>query len=326
MMTTYNANTVISAAFNGFLLSHVLLALHQAGMLQNLITPPGLSPPSDQRGDVFEAAMTLLGDAQLVNYSAGRYKLTELGIEVVAQHGFFVWAIGGYSDFFTRLGSMLSGDLPALQRNEALVARGSGLIDRALLRDQVAQYILGLGIGYIADLGCGDATRLCDLAMRDGQLKGVGVELSPAAVVLAREQIAQNGLTNRLSVVQGDCLDMIQHPLSQHIDCVLSFFLLHDLLFAKGGRFSLIEDILLTNFPNADIFIFADTARVNEFQSDTYPPPVFIRGFELVHAMMGIPTRTLHQYKEALRSERLKLVEVVDLAVPSSYLFVLRRH
>jgi hypothetical protein len=109
------------------------------------------------------------------------------------------------------------------------------------------------------------------------------------------------------------------------VDCVASFFLLHDLLQACDGDFNQVLVYIQANFPNMKHIILADTARTSEFGYATTMPPVFVRGFELVHAMMGIPTRTIDDYRKLMVSSCFRLDAVIPLNVPNSYIFSLKR-
>jgi ubiquinone/menaquinone biosynthesis C-methylase UbiE len=57
----------------------------------------------------------------------------------------------------------------------------------------------------VFDLGCGDG-RILITAARDFKAKGVGVELSAELVTQAREEVSKLGLSNRVTILQGDLL------------------------------------------------------------------------------------------------------------------------
>ncbi|MGO9095393.1 MAG: methyltransferase domain-containing protein [Bryobacteraceae bacterium] len=57
----------------------------------------------------------------------------------------------------------------------------------------------------VFDLGCGDG-RILIAAARDFKAKGVGVELSAELVRQAREEVSKLGLSNRVTILQGDLL------------------------------------------------------------------------------------------------------------------------
>lgn len=56
----------------------------------------------------------------------------------------------------------------------------------------------------VVDLGCGAAHLLCAIVAATASARGVGVELDPGVVARARAQVAAEGLTSRIEVVEGD--------------------------------------------------------------------------------------------------------------------------
>jgi protein-L-isoaspartate O-methyltransferase len=63
----------------------------------------------------------------------------------------------------------------------------------------------------VYDLGCGDG-RVVITAAREFKAKGVGVELSPELARQARDQVRTLGLTNRVTIIQGDLLEVDLKP------------------------------------------------------------------------------------------------------------------
>jgi ubiquinone/menaquinone biosynthesis C-methylase UbiE len=57
----------------------------------------------------------------------------------------------------------------------------------------------------VIDLGCGDG-RILIAAARDFNAKGIGVELSSDLVKQARDEVSKLGLSNRVTILQGDLL------------------------------------------------------------------------------------------------------------------------
>jgi SAM-dependent methyltransferase len=62
----------------------------------------------------------------------------------------------------------------------------------------------------VYDLGCGDG-RILITAARQFKAKAVGVELSPDLVRDARDQVRKMGLQNRVTIEQGNLLDVDLH-------------------------------------------------------------------------------------------------------------------
>jgi len=63
----------------------------------------------------------------------------------------------------------------------------------------------------VFDLGCGDG-RVVITAAREFKAKGVGVELSGELVRQARDQASRLGLANRVTILQGDLLEVDLRP------------------------------------------------------------------------------------------------------------------
>ncbi len=74
----------------------------------------------------------------------------------------------------------------------------------------------------VFDLGCGDG-RVVITAAREFKAKGVGVELSKELAHEAQDQVLKFGLQNRVTIIQGDLLDVDLKPAD-----VVTLYLLTD--------------------------------------------------------------------------------------------------
>ncbi|WP_442978122.1 SAM-dependent methyltransferase [Saccharothrix sp. 6-C] len=83
----------------------------------------------------------------------------------------------------------------------------------------------GIDFTSVADLGCGDATRLIRLCGRDESLRGIGIDISAAACDLAAGKVADAGLADRVEIVRTDVLDRVDHRVFPGVDLVASFLI-----------------------------------------------------------------------------------------------------
>jgi SAM-dependent methyltransferase len=64
------------------------------------------------------------------------------------------------------------------------------------------------GIRYVVDLGCGAAGVLIEMCRLDEGLRGLGIDISPAAIEQARARVKQAGLSDRIELVVGDVAEV----------------------------------------------------------------------------------------------------------------------
>ncbi len=316
------AGDTAARIFNGYLASHAVHTLGECGLADSLVT--GLNPAESQ-GELNVKALSvlleILCDQGMAVRFGTKYVLTSDGKQAFSSIGFFTWAIGGYSSYFSALPDIVRGTTrPA--RNDADVARGCGQVDAALTRDRVHQVLASLRPGRIADLGCGDATRLSTYLGTAASVSGVGVERSEQAAAMARRRIQQAGLAHRVDIVTADCLSDFAQGQYADVDVVTSFFLLHDLLAARSGSFAAVAASIRANFPRARHYLLADTTS-DEPPAPFAEAPIFTRAFELVHGIMGVPLHTRAEYESLLETKYTSVESIIELAIPNSFLFVL---
>jgi SAM-dependent methyltransferase len=313
--------------FNDYLLAHVLFALQRTGQLDELAgggLPADMEAP-DGRGAVLRTCLQILEDAGLAAAADGVWRLTPHGVEVAGYAGFFVWEVGGYASHFNGLADALQGgESPAADPH--FVTLGSSMMDAAMLQRQLDDLLDERSPKAVADLGCGNGSRMIRFLLRHPAATGVGVERRAAGVARAHDEIAARQLGGRMSVIEADCLGALDLPAAERerVEAVWSFFLLHDLMSECGGRFEEVARAVTSSFPNVRTVLFADTTS-DDWRPHHPSTPIFSRGFQLVHAAMGIRTRTVAEYEEAFRDGPLALVDTVALDVPNSYLFTLSR-
>jgi SAM-dependent methyltransferase len=94
---------------------------------------------------------------------------------------------------------------PAIERLAPYVPSPQAVVERML---EAADVKPG---ETVFDLGCGDG-RVVITAAREFKAKGVGVELSAEQVRQARDQASRLGLANRVTILQGDLLEVDLRP------------------------------------------------------------------------------------------------------------------
>ena len=323
----------VDEAFNGYLAAQIVFALDRLGLLEELL--------EHGRADVHAAAarigadqvmlVALLRAAQTCGYLVlrdGEAVITPAGRDMAFMRGYFTWAVGGYANLFSNIAGLISGDRrfnSDIFRDEAMVALGSGQNDRAFMAGTVDEVLGQLDFTAMADLGSGISARLCRVAAARDGMRGVGLDISDAATRLAQDAIRRAGLDGNVQALRADVLGVIKgtekYPVLAEVDAVMSFFLLHDLLAAPDTR-SRVMPGLRDAFPKARTFVLADT-MIRPAQPGDATLPVFSVGYELAHALMGVPLHAKDTYEALFVQAGLRIRQVLPFGTPHSWLYVL---
>ncbi len=149
----------------------------------------------------------------------GKYSLDRLGRDLVEEpRGAFDLACG-YESVLAELTAMVKGEKRFgrdVRRREAFVARGSGELGVQLPFPVMADIIRRNRFKSVLDLGSGDLELLFTLCEAVPGLKGIGIDISPDAIAVARERLAASKFRDRVTVEQGDIFDLdallARHP------------------------------------------------------------------------------------------------------------------
>ncbi|MFD2168558.1 methyltransferase domain-containing protein [Tumebacillus lipolyticus] len=319
--------------FNGYVGAHMAYALHQIGLF------PILEPK--QRLGVRELAekakcdlprlKALLRTGSLLGFfelhEGDTVSVTEMGEELRRDLGYFVWSVGGYGKMFQDMGQLSTASKAwSHLRDNGLVALGADMCNRSLMSELLYGVLDELDFTHIADLGCGNGGRLVQFCQRYPYIKGVGVDIAPAAIELANQNVAQNGLEDRLSMICANALDTFQSDqykdVMETVEVLTCFMMFHDLYNIESIR-DTIFDRLRNAFPNIKYFLIADTLKMPPKDS-LEQLPIFNVGYELVHDFMEVQIPSQDDYERLFTASGLTIEKCIDFGVPNTYLYLLR--
>jgi phenylpyruvate C(3)-methyltransferase len=242
--------------------------------------------------------------------------------------GYFLWLVRGYghlmehlADFCHRRNRPDDPDDRAFVRRQgrhiALAGRDYG----ARFVDPCFRAIVDTErFNVVADLGCGSAARLIDLAQSHAHVRGLGVEINTEATALARERVRAAGLADRVHIVQADVMQLNNRAEFDDVDLVCSFFMGHD-LWPRARCRRILAD-LPSVFPSMTRFLLCDTHRSELDTAERMP--TFALAFELTHAVMGqqIPSET--EWRDLFTEAGWTCVKAQRIGIPFSTIFDLR--
>lgn len=244
--------------------------------------------------------------------------------EAFACKGYFLWLVRGYGRMLSNLATIARNSerqAQFIERDGEYIAM-SGRDYGARFVDSHFRRLLGQApFAAAADLGCGAAGRLIDIARERPSFRGIGVEVDGKAVARARRSIQDSGLQARLSVVEDDIRRLKPNPAFDPADVVFSFFMGHD-LWPRSDCLDFLE-CLPERFPHAERFLLADTYRSDLQPSQNFP--IFTYGFEMTHAFMGHYIPTLEEWMDLFEASSWTCVHRQELGIPFSCVFDLRR-
>ncbi|MEU4769920.1 aminotransferase class I/II-fold pyridoxal phosphate-dependent enzyme [Actinosynnema sp. NPDC023794] len=314
--------------FNGYVGTQVAFALSELGVWEELaagsrsvaaLADRGATSPTRLRPLLRTAA--LLGYVELVGETA---TLTAAGRDLVRHLGFIVWGVGGYGSMLLELAGLATGKVAfgrEVRRDEDRVAAGSGMAGRTLMRPVEEEVLAGLEFASVADIGCGDGSRLVRLCGADPGRRGVGIDISADACAAATGRVRAAGLADRVEIVHDDVLRQADGRVFPGVDLVTSFLMMHDLFAATGDPAGVMVS-LREAFPDARRFLIADTVG-QDWDRHRGPLPAFSLEFELVHAFMDTPILGRDTYERAFADADLRVERRVPFGSPSTWLYAL---
>lgn len=319
--------------YNGFVAANVVYALDQLGVFDQLDGGGTLDLPGflEAAGHDPVRGTELVRVARMFGYVAGppsAVRLTAAGLEMAGMRGYFTWGVGGYSGVFANAAPLTTRAArfgTEVTRSEAMVGRGSGQNDQSFLAGLLDDALANVDFQTVADLGSGVCVRLCRVLAERPDARGYGIDISAPATVLADDEIGRAGMVGRVNAVEADVLRVLfddapaDHPAFVDADMVMSFFLMHDLL-ADASRRKEVLPRMREAFPKARTFVLADTMLRPEGGDHL---PIFSAGYELAHALMGVPLHTTSTYEELFADAGLKIRRTTPFGTPHSWLYVL---
>lgn len=147
----------------------------------------------------------------------------------LARLGFYVEA---YGPVLTRIPDLMRGDAVYgvdVERDSGPLSQHSGTIFAKYYTPVVLAAMRASDAKQILDLGCGSGRLLVDACQQDPDITGVGLDIAPGAIDVARELARQHGLEDRLSFVVADAFDPAGWPeVCKQADLVSAVGVLHE--------------------------------------------------------------------------------------------------
>ncbi len=292
-----------------------LIALFEAGVLETLINPGYVSENAlNAYGDplCLKSALTTLERSQVVKKKGGNFKLTEFGKALVKKIGLFTIFFDGYGELIasqTKIVKKEKVDKHKLMRGVS-ISKAATFISDQMIDPILLKEILEIKlVGTICDLGCGSATMLSKICQKTKN-HGLGFDSEPEVI----EQAAKKLQGTNVTVEVGDITEL--NGVWEDVVMLIQNHVFHD--FTPEKRCIDIMNSYLEIFPNMKCFFYIDTVSPATSKDKIFP------GFDYVHGLLGIPTRTYEETMQMFSHSKYKVVKEVPIPeLPNTFLWVL---
>ena len=203
----------------GYAMSFILSSFHDTGVFDFLkdLLPKSSKEISNKlklNKEILESGLNFLvnADNSIVKDKNKMYKMTEIGKKRIFSDqamAMALGAVGAYHVLFTNYTKTLKNELTYgkdFVRDGRLVAKSSVLTGRSNY-PWVAEKLAELKVDTVVDLGCGSGDIIIDFCKRQNSCKGVGLDIDPTAIDVAKENVIKSGLQDRIELITGDMLE-----------------------------------------------------------------------------------------------------------------------
>lgn len=312
----------------GFYLAHILTALECAGVLKSLekwTTAVRLAHRHRINRNVLEAALQILAArTRLIAHRAGKYRLARQ-YDFHARFMFFQY-LGAYGRHAMEFGRILrhpSAGHNFIDRKQ----HAKAFCQQGILTDNIlADLLLQLGLNHILDLGCGTGTLLLNLAGRDREFVGWGLDMNKWMCAAARKRIASLGVTRRVRIFQGDCRDLkhsIPGSVIARVSAVTAGSLINE--FFAAGVTKAVECLagIRAMFPGRTMLI-ADYYGQLGVARRPRSREVALHDFIQVISGQGVPPANLSTWKKIYRQAGCDFIHAVGVQDSPFFIHILK--
>lgn len=289
---------------------YAILAMFQTGMLAKLRdgrTCSGEDLLRDLNREIGHKFLTYLVVSDLLEKSDGGYTLSGNGRLLtadvpLARLGIYLEA---YGPVIQKMGDLLSGQVTYgkdVNRDGRSLGEHCATVFTNYYTPVVIQAMSNTGATRLIDLGCGAGRMLIDACLQDPAVTGIGIDLSSAAIEIARETASALGLGDRLQFFVADAFDPASWPAECHAaDCLSAVGVLHEGL--RDGELAVAKklDRYAALLPNLKTLLIGEPElRYDNRENDS--------DFFLIHLLtgQGIP-RDRHGWMRVFEKTGLEL-------------------
>jgi len=325
-----NLGAVTADIFNSAIAASAIAALFDLGLFDELQESESISVQEfcEERGLHQPSILTLLYslecfDIVALNPAKDFVRPGKAFAETCRDKGYFLWLVRGYGYLWQNLSDLAKngkGSFDSVGRDGSYIAKAGRDYGAHFVDEYFNDMLYQMPFQVAADLGCGSAMRLINLAKQNPKFRGIGIDINEGAVKLAQAAIATAGLQDRLTVVRADASRLEARPEFAEVEVLFCFFMGHD-LWPRSNCLKALRQIRSV-FPRLKRFLLSDTYR-SDLPASRHVP-IFTLGFEVTHAVMGQYIPSAAEWMDLFVEAGWNCVERCEIGIPFSSIFDLR--
>lgn len=292
-----------------------LVALYESGLLNIFLESESVCREKIKNCNnpiCINSALITLEKCGIIKSDIQSLSLTEFGRSVSEYIGLITIFFDGYAGLVASQADIVKLEKavnPEKLVKWAAVSSSSIQISEKMLAPIILEEIISLELfGTVCDLGCGHGTILSKICKRTGSC-GLGFESHLQTVEEARELVDRN-----IGIELADITDL--HGTWEDVTVLMQSFVFHD--FNPEAVCIEIMNSYLKNFPNLEYFLYIDIMTPSVSKPELFP------GFDYVHGLLGIPTRTYEETIEMFSRSAYKIYKEVPIrGLPNTFLWIL---
>jgi phenylpyruvate C(3)-methyltransferase len=303
-----------AAVYNAAVAAWAISAAWEVGALDELSQAGQLDAAEFAASRDLDPAATLgmfraLAAAGVVRRDGSTVTVADRFGEFYRTRSFFHWLSRGSAELFRQMPTHLLNANRCgsyFQRDAAAIAFACREMNEICFDPAfwAAVDSLGFDFGVVADLGCGSGARVMDMLRRYPGTRGIGVDIAPAPLEVARKEAAGAGLGDRAVFLEGDVLALADRPEYAGVGLLTCFMMGHD-FWPRAKCIGTLRQ-LRERFPAARRLLLGDTTRLAGMADAELP--IFNLGYELGHDLMGVPIPTLADWESAFGESGWRLL------------------
>lgn len=312
----------------GYFATRILVALINVGFLNELEKGKSVQVDSfaQQEGldpDVLQALCDYGFELGYLDHANGAYSLSAKGELLDQMLKGALLSVYAYEDIFDNLEALLRRQMAYgvdITRKSRYVALGSGYSARQLAIPVLTKLLSKQNRTCILDLACGDGAFLVDMCHSSPRFTGYGVDIAPEAIAAGNEQLAQNGLANRVHLIVADmfAMDSSFQEVGK-IDATTCVYALHEFLSDDNQRLMTLLQKYRSRFPGVPLVV---CEVIRHSPEELRQKPGGVMEIQLLHALSDQRLATRSEWHDIFRRAGFSSVEETYLDFARTAVFI----